>query len=297
MRPCTELNPCDPPTKYAVVLDEQPIPDSLTSCSGRSERAQHASMIDAVTESCPHPAHSVDMLPSYWRRVIPRVLVGSDGWATLGLLMYDMLCSSILSRYRGQPRRLGELRSNAVDDGFGRHRQPAVAQDGVEFRLLHRGLERQQRSQLSVAVLLDDENSRMGLQKSFNVAIERKRLDPQIVHLDFLPPEDIERFTNGTVAAAEAHDADFVAALAYHDGLGQVLRRVREFPLQAVEHHLVFGRILGISAILIVTRAAGEVGALGTGSRQSAVRDRIVVAVDVAIELIQTRQLLRRQNL
>src|SRR5277367_6819553 len=120
MRPCTELNPCAPPTKYAVVFDEQPIPDNLTSCSGRSERPQHASMIEAVTESWPHPAHSVDMLPSYWRRVIPCVLVGSDGWATLGLLMYDMPALWMLSRYRGQPRRLGELRSNARDDGFGR---------------------------------------------------------------------------------------------------------------------------------------------------------------------------------
>ena len=66
------------------------MPDSLTSCSGRIDRPQHASMIDAVTESWPQPAHKVDMLPSYWRRVIPSELVGSDGWATLGLLMYDM---------------------------------------------------------------------------------------------------------------------------------------------------------------------------------------------------------------
>src|SRR3981189_596593 len=90
MRPCTELKPCEPPTKYAVVFDEHPIPDSFTSCSGRKERPQHASMIDAVTESWPHPAHKVDMLPSYWRRVIPSVLVGREGCATLGLLMYDI---------------------------------------------------------------------------------------------------------------------------------------------------------------------------------------------------------------
>src|SRR5579863_3239309 len=96
MRPCTELKPCEPPTKYAVVLDEQPMPDSFTSCSGRIDRPQHASMIAAVTESWPQPAHSVDMLPSYWRRVIPSVLVGSDGWATLGLLMYDMVNSQVL---------------------------------------------------------------------------------------------------------------------------------------------------------------------------------------------------------
>src|ERR1700735_3240485 len=90
MRPCTELNPCEPLTKYAVVFDEHPMPDSLTSCSGRIERPQQASTIDAVTESWPHPAHKVDMLPSYWRRVMPSVLVGSEGCATLGLLMYDM---------------------------------------------------------------------------------------------------------------------------------------------------------------------------------------------------------------
>src|ERR1700728_5393866 len=90
MRPCTELNPCEPLTKYAVVFDEHPMPDSWTSCSGRIERPQHASTIDAVTESWPQPAHRVDMLPSYCRRVSPNELVGSEGWATLGLLMYDM---------------------------------------------------------------------------------------------------------------------------------------------------------------------------------------------------------------
>src|ERR1017187_5196990 len=144
MRPCTELKPCEPLTKYAVVFDEHPMPDSLTSCSGRSERPQHASMIDAVTESWPHPAHKVDMLPSYWRRVIPSELVGSEGCATLGLLMYDMCDSLALARNRGQPRRLGELGSNTIDDGLGRHRESAVAQNGIELRLLHGGLERQE---------------------------------------------------------------------------------------------------------------------------------------------------------
>src|SRR5271170_1374701 len=96
MRPCTELNPCDPPTKYAVVFDEQPMPDSLTSCSGRIERPQHASMMAAVTESWPQPAQRVDMLPSYWRRVIPSELVGNDGCETLGLLMYHMSASQVL---------------------------------------------------------------------------------------------------------------------------------------------------------------------------------------------------------
>src|SRR6266436_6366712 len=167
------------------------MPDSFTSCSGRSERPQHASMMDAVTESCPHPAHKVDMLPSYWRRVIPSVLVGSDGWATLGLLMYDMLDPSMLARYRRQPRRLGEFRPNSIDDGFGRDRESAVTQDGIELRLLHRGFERQQRFQLRVAVLLDDEDRRMRFQEGFDLGVERKCLDTEVIHFDFLPPEHV----------------------------------------------------------------------------------------------------------
>jgi hypothetical protein len=119
MRPCTELNPCEPLTKYAVVFDEQPMPDSFTSCSGRSDRPQHASTIAAVTESWPHPAHKVDMLPSYWRRVSPSSLVGSEGWATFGLLMNDMAGFLLLATLdRGEPRRLGKLCANLIDDGL-----------------------------------------------------------------------------------------------------------------------------------------------------------------------------------
>src|SRR5580692_8705449 len=110
MRPCTELKPWEPLTKYAVVFEEQPMPDSFTSCSGRRSSPQQASMMAAVTESCPHPAQSVDMLPSYWRRVMPSALVGSEGWATLGLLMNDMafscgdqrLCFAVTAVSRGR---------------------------------------------------------------------------------------------------------------------------------------------------------------------------------------------------
>src|SRR5271168_352497 len=122
MRPCTELNPCDPLTKYAVVFEEQPMPDSLTSCSGRISSPQQASMIAAVTESCPHPAQSVDMLPSYWRRVRPSLLVGEPGCETLGLVMNDMACSRSGCSVRGfgahgrDSRRLGEHGTDAIDD-------------------------------------------------------------------------------------------------------------------------------------------------------------------------------------
>src|SRR5882724_3056525 len=128
--------------------------------------------------------------------------------------MYDMLDSSFLPWDRGQPRRLGELCSNSIDDGIGRHREAAVAQDGIELGLLHRGLERQEGFQLRVAVLFNDENRRMRFQEDFNIAIERKCFDTQVIHIDFLPPEDVERLANRAVATAEAHYSHFVPAFA-----------------------------------------------------------------------------------
>ncbi len=64
MRPCTALNPCAPETKYAVVFDEQPMPESFTTLCGGIESSKQACTIAAVTESWPQPAQSVDMLPS-----------------------------------------------------------------------------------------------------------------------------------------------------------------------------------------------------------------------------------------
>ena len=64
MRPCTELKPCDCLMKYAVVFDEQPMPLIFAARCGGSSSSQNAWMIAAVTESCPHPAHSVLIAPS-----------------------------------------------------------------------------------------------------------------------------------------------------------------------------------------------------------------------------------------
>ncbi len=64
MRPCTELKPWASFTKYAGVLDEQPMPDSFATRWGSTSSSKKAWTSAAVTESCPHPAHSVDIAPS-----------------------------------------------------------------------------------------------------------------------------------------------------------------------------------------------------------------------------------------
>src|SRR5262249_23058519 len=64
MRPLAEVKTCPPLTKYAVVLDEQPIPDSFTRFCGSIDNSQVASTSAAVMESWPQPAHKVDSAPS-----------------------------------------------------------------------------------------------------------------------------------------------------------------------------------------------------------------------------------------
>jgi len=46
------------------VFDEHPMPLILASMCGSIESSHRARTMAAVTESCPHPAHSVDITPS-----------------------------------------------------------------------------------------------------------------------------------------------------------------------------------------------------------------------------------------
>src|SRR6478672_334479 len=64
MRPCAELKPCAPFTKYAGVFEEQPIPLIFASRCGGIEISHRVRTMAAVMESCPQPAHKVDIEPS-----------------------------------------------------------------------------------------------------------------------------------------------------------------------------------------------------------------------------------------
>ena len=63
MRPCTELKPCDWFRKYAGLLLEQPMPESLITCVGSMPSSKNESMMRSVMALCPHPAQSVVLLP------------------------------------------------------------------------------------------------------------------------------------------------------------------------------------------------------------------------------------------
>src|SRR5947209_20288223 len=93
MRPCAELKPWAPLTKYVGVLEEQPIPLSLAIMWGGVDSSQKARTIAAVTESCPQPAQSVDMAPSYSRIVSPSSLRWKAGWTATGLVIAGIVIS------------------------------------------------------------------------------------------------------------------------------------------------------------------------------------------------------------
>ena len=120
----------------------------------------------------------------------------------------------MLGGHGREPRRIRERRPDPVDDRLAGHRESAVAQDGLEFGLVDRGLEGQERAQLRVAVLLHHEDRGVQAQEALHFVVEGKGLDAQIVDWNLLPREHIDRLAHRTVAAADAHDADLVVALA-----------------------------------------------------------------------------------
>ena len=63
MRPCTALKPCDGLRKYAGLLLEQPMPDSLMTRFGSTPISKNASMMRSEMALCPQPAQSVVLLP------------------------------------------------------------------------------------------------------------------------------------------------------------------------------------------------------------------------------------------
>ena len=164
-------------------------------------------------------------------------------------------------------------------------------QQRAQFRLLDLRLERQQRTHLRVAVLLDHEHEAVGGEELLDLVAEREGLDPQVVERNALAAQHVERFAHGTVGAAEGDQRDLDARILLHQRCGHELPCGGELAQQPVEHDLVIGRVLGVGAELRVTRAAREVRALRVHAREGTIRNAVLVAVEVAVELLDLLQL------
>jgi hypothetical protein len=190
-----------------------------------------------------------------------------------------------------------ELGEHGFDDLPRGHRQAAVVQDRMKLVLFHRGLERDQGLQLRVAILLNDEDLLVRRQESVHFAAERERADPHVVDRDAALRKDVHGLACRAVAAADRDQADRVGAGALDDRPGHQRPGPVELADQPVEHELVVGRVLGVTAVLVVSGAAGEVRALGRHARQRPVRDRVIVHVEVAVEFRQRLDLLLAEHL
>ena len=97
MRPWTELKPCEPPRKYAGLLLEQPMPESLMTRSGGTPISKYASTMRSEIALWPQPAQSVVLPPRYTAssRLIRLTFFAAAGAAAVGVVM---MCSYRASR-------------------------------------------------------------------------------------------------------------------------------------------------------------------------------------------------------
>src|SRR4030095_10699341 len=137
----------------------------------------------------------------------------------------------------------------------------------------------------------------MGGEEFLDFLAEWEAAHAHVIRLNATALEDVERFEHRAVAAAERHDANVVRALACERSFRHELLRRVELPFQAIEHDLIVSRVLGVSAVLRVTGAAREIRALRMHAGQRAIRDRIAVLVEVAVELVELLDLLLAQQL
>src|SRR5690349_23293314 len=132
---------------------------------GGMESSQRARIRAAVIESCPQPAHKVDMAPSYWRTVSPTSFVCEPGGAAIGLEIDGIRSSSFGSAQdvrhgpeaaRGFPVGSSDGRQEALHDFTGAQRKTAIEEQRLELLLGDGCLQRDQGLELVVAVLLHD---------------------------------------------------------------------------------------------------------------------------------------------
>ena len=143
-------------------------------------------------------------------------------------------------------------------------------------------------AQLRVAVLLDHEDRSRARQESLDVVAERESRDAHVVHADLLPCEHVERLAHRAVAAADASRCrSRCPRVASMTGARHVASRaVAHLRSSRSSTSWYSAGVLGVGAVLVVARAAREVGALGVHARQVRYGDAVAVPVDVAVELL-----------
>ena len=168
---------------------------------------------------------------------------------------------------------------------FALMRESSVHQHAAQFFLRHAGLERQQRSDLRVAILLHDKAELVPVEERLHAVVERETANAHEVGLDPARFQNIQRLAHRRIAAADGDHAELRALSPLDHRRRHELRRRLVFLQQPVEHLLILVGSLGITAKLVVPRAAREKSALRIHARQRARRNVILILRRIAEKL------------
>src|SRR6185295_15247774 len=107
---------------------------------------------------------------------------------------------------------LSHFRHHSIDDALRGDRESTVVQDRTQSRLRDRSLERQQRTQLCIPVLFDDEDDFVSVEEVVDFLTEREGTDAHVVHTHAACLQDIECLAYRSVGAAHCDDCDIEGA-------------------------------------------------------------------------------------
>src|ERR1039458_605534 len=117
-----------------------------------------------------------------------------------------------------------QLARDAINDVFRAERESSVDEHGAQFVLGDARLDREQRSELRVSVLFDDETDIMVVEELPDVRREGESSDPNEVDGNAGVTEEGDRLADGEIAAADRPDADRGSGVPLDDGRGEIGR-------------------------------------------------------------------------
>src|SRR6266567_5036926 len=267
IRPWTELNPCASPRKYAGVLLEQPMPDSLSTRFGSMPISKHASITRSEMALCPQPAHSVVLPPRYGAISSPRrFFLASIRSFPSGSPRGPRLVLSHHRHNRGghgvtcRPRLAAFLNQDFVGHRSRVDRQAVVMKHASRVvRRIDWQIGPQEHLHLGVAVLLDHVNARIPPHERRHFVREGIRADPQVGRTDpGLLFELHAALDDRPVARAVSDDADLRLGV-LHDRLRHQLFRRLLLAHEPIHVALVVVGPLAVLPALVVPRTAREV--------------------------------------
>jgi len=125
----------------------------------------------AVTESWPQPGAQASTCCLRMAARQAQLVGGQRGWATFGLLMYDMAANFLTAVSRGVSASFARIHRRWLSAD----RQSAVAQYREQFGFLSTAVSSvNQRFQLSVAILLDTKMLACDFKESFRLRCRRE---------------------------------------------------------------------------------------------------------------------------